>query len=468
MAMNAFVPLTTDGGRGNDGAGAKPSGRTARPARPMLRAVVRMAAEVAAQPVRWLWTDHLALGKIAVVAGAANVGKSLLVTGDFAARVSVGSPWPDGSACPAGDVLIASGHDGAADTIVPRLLEHGAELRRVHFLQGFTRADADACTNHAGLSGTGAHLLLTPGGVPLLDRALRRLPEAKLVVFDPVSAFLDGGNGTRARHVLSALQDLAERCGAAFVLVAGLRDGTAKGRLAVAAPAGLVSAARHLWVVARDRAAEQRPSADSTGSADSTSSPRASSPQASSARASSGLRPSTSSGLRRLFMPARNNLGGESHGYAWTIAEGKVRWEASRLERAGFFDSLLEEASRFAGQRDAAATGFIADFLNDGPRTWGAIALHGKTAGHKPGTLERVRTSVAETFKRKERDGRWLWRLIGDDRTSSEGDIADFFGGGGFPIADGLGLGPLPPLDEEDDGYGDLEDDEEDDPDYER
>jgi hypothetical protein len=90
MAMDAFVPLTSDGGRGNDGAGAKTSGRTARPARPMLRAVVRMAAEVAAQPVRWLWEDQLALGKIAVVAGAANVGKSLLVTGDFAARVLSG------------------------------------------------------------------------------------------------------------------------------------------------------------------------------------------------------------------------------------------------------------------------------------------------------------------------------------------------------------------------------------------
>ena len=69
----------------------------------MLRAVVRMAAEVAAQPVRWLWKDQLALGKIAVVAGAANVGKSLLVTGDVAARVSVGAAWTEGSPCPAGD-----------------------------------------------------------------------------------------------------------------------------------------------------------------------------------------------------------------------------------------------------------------------------------------------------------------------------------------------------------------------------
>jgi hypothetical protein len=90
----------------------------------------------------------------------------------------------------------------------------------------------------------------------------------------------------------------------------------------------------------------------------------------------------------------------------------------------------------------------IADFLKDGPRGWAAVTLHGKAAGHKPGTLERVRAIVAETFKRKGQEGRWLWRLIGDDRTSSEGDIADFFGAGeiGLPNFDGPGLEPLPPL----------------------
>jgi hypothetical protein len=42
MAMDAFVPLTSDGGRGNDRTGVKPAGR---PARPMLLAVVRVVAK---------------------------------------------------------------------------------------------------------------------------------------------------------------------------------------------------------------------------------------------------------------------------------------------------------------------------------------------------------------------------------------------------------------------------------------
>jgi len=43
------------------------------------------------------------------------VGKSLLVAGDFTAPISTAAAWPDASACPAGDVLIASGHDDTDD-----------------------------------------------------------------------------------------------------------------------------------------------------------------------------------------------------------------------------------------------------------------------------------------------------------------------------------------------------------------
>jgi hypothetical protein len=73
--MDAFVPLTTDGGRGNDGTGAKPSGRPARLSWRMLRIVVRMA--VAAQPARWLWKNQIAPGNVATtMSGDDNNEKS--------------------------------------------------------------------------------------------------------------------------------------------------------------------------------------------------------------------------------------------------------------------------------------------------------------------------------------------------------------------------------------------------------
>ena len=95
---------------------------------------VREAADIAPEAIGWLWQGNFTLGKVAVVAGAPGTGKTLLVARDLAACVSSGTAWADRSACPCGDVLIASGEDSAADTLVPRLVDHGADLQRVHFV----------------------------------------------------------------------------------------------------------------------------------------------------------------------------------------------------------------------------------------------------------------------------------------------------------------------------------------------
>ncbi len=101
---------------------------------------VELAARMPVEPVSWLWRNVLAVGKITVVAGVVGVGKSMLVAGDLAARLSAGAGWPDGTERAAGDVLIASGNDATEDTLVPRLEAHGADIRRVHFLQGWNGA----------------------------------------------------------------------------------------------------------------------------------------------------------------------------------------------------------------------------------------------------------------------------------------------------------------------------------------
>jgi hypothetical protein len=62
--MATFAPLTSDDGRGNDGTGPKASSLATPPVRSALR-TVRMAAEVAALPVRWLWKNQLAPGNTA-------------------------------------------------------------------------------------------------------------------------------------------------------------------------------------------------------------------------------------------------------------------------------------------------------------------------------------------------------------------------------------------------------------------
>jgi hypothetical protein len=80
----------------------------------------------------WLWPNVLPAAGLLIITGPAGVGKSLLAA-DLAARVTTGSPWPDGPASPAGDVLVCPGTD-SPDAIAARVATAGGDPTRVHAL----------------------------------------------------------------------------------------------------------------------------------------------------------------------------------------------------------------------------------------------------------------------------------------------------------------------------------------------
>src|SRR5262245_24024617 len=54
------------------------------------------ASDVTARPIRWLWRWRLAAGKLTILDGDPDVGKTLLLV-ELAARVTTARPMPDGS-----------------------------------------------------------------------------------------------------------------------------------------------------------------------------------------------------------------------------------------------------------------------------------------------------------------------------------------------------------------------------------
>src|SRR5262249_3720665 len=92
------------------------------------------AASIKPEPILWLWKDWLALGKMHIIAGQPGVGKSTIAM-KVAATVSAGGPWPDGSRAKQGKVIIWSGEDDDADTLIPRLEASGADLNRIYFVK---------------------------------------------------------------------------------------------------------------------------------------------------------------------------------------------------------------------------------------------------------------------------------------------------------------------------------------------
>ena len=91
--------------------------------------------------IDWLWQDRIAAGKLTLIAGAPDDGKSQIVA-NLSATISNGGKWPfeEGKA-ECGAVIWLSAEDTAADITVPRLIAAGANRKLIFELQPTVRVD---------------------------------------------------------------------------------------------------------------------------------------------------------------------------------------------------------------------------------------------------------------------------------------------------------------------------------------
>src|SRR5262249_37843038 len=203
---------------------------------------VRALSELAPRPIPWLWPHRLALGKPALLEGDPGLGKSFVAL-DLCARLSTGRPFPDDSPSPGpAAALILNGEDNDEDTIYPRLQALGADLRRLFVV-------------HRRSAGTREPLRL-PSQIDLLDRALART-QARLVVIDPIVAFLDPGvlmgSDASVRRALAPLAEVAERNQGGLLLHRHLtKGGGGRAIYRGIGSIGFQGACRSSWLIARD------------------------------------------------------------------------------------------------------------------------------------------------------------------------------------------------------------------------
>jgi putative DNA primase/helicase len=173
--------------------------------------ISRKAANIRPEKVDWLWVGRIARGKHTCIAGEPGTGKSqlsIIVT----AVMTTSGEWPCGEGwAPLGTVIILSAEDGAADTIVPRLMAAGADRDRVHIVS--------AVRNH---NGKGQRTFNLQTDIELLERKISEIGDVALVIVDPVSSYLgktDSHKNSEVRGVLEPLSDMAERTRVAVLTV---------------------------------------------------------------------------------------------------------------------------------------------------------------------------------------------------------------------------------------------------------
>ena len=88
--------------------------------------------------LRWLWEQRVLRGKITLLDGDPDLGKSL-ITLDLAARVTTGRPMPDDSPGVQGSVILIAPEDGIAEAIKPRFDAAAGDPSHVRLLSSVKR-----------------------------------------------------------------------------------------------------------------------------------------------------------------------------------------------------------------------------------------------------------------------------------------------------------------------------------------
>jgi hypothetical protein len=337
--------------------------------------VSRRAADIEPEPIRWLWPQRIAIGKLTMLAGEPGLGKSQ-TTCWMAATVTTAGHWPgnEGTA-DLGSVIILSAEDDAADTVRPRLDAAGADVSKVYIVSAVKVDDGSRRSFNIQ-----ADLLL-------LEREIERIGDVRLVIIDPVSSYLgrvDSHKNAELRAVLEPIGEMAGRMGVAMVAVTHLSKGGGGGANSrIIGSIAFVAAARAAFIVCRDPDDQER----------------------------------------RLFLPTKNNLGKEGEGIGFRvgtqltpsgIVAPTIFWDAEPVTMSA--DQAL--AAQGMDDDDAPARSEAEDFLRnllaDGPRATRELQSEAKAAGLSWATIRRAKDQLGAVAAKTGIDGGWTWTLPED------------------------------------------------------
>lgn len=349
------------------------------PADPRLVAGLefQLASEVTIEPIRWLWPNRIACGKVNSVSGEAGLSKTTLML-DIAARVTRGQEWPDGSGqAEPGAVIFLSAEDDPADTLVPRFLAAGGDLGKLIMVKPLVQPEGKQ----------GKRMFNIADDIPRLQALVRRFPDVRLIIIDPIGAYMgsstliDTFRDSDVRAALGPLKEFAEATGIAAVFIGHFKKG-ATGRVQerMMGSVAFTALARCNWVVLSEEDEDERP----TG--------------------------------RLLFARSKQNIGEPAGAMAYRIrsmvvdfdrgiAAPAIIWEGS-VE--GSADTLVARPRRKGeSPRLREAIAFLTDLLADGPVPASTVEIRRSLRNISEKTLNRAKRIVGA--RSEQRDDGWYW-----------------------------------------------------------
>ena len=336
-------------------------------AQPQLRAVC--AADVEVRPVEWFWEGRIPLGKVTMIDGSPGLAKSMIAT-NLAARCTSGARMPDGKPGAKGSAVYIGFEDDLGDTLVPRFLAAGGSPERFFLTDTIATED-------------GPRPLEIPEDVPHLEALVNEVG-AVLLVVDPLMAALGvdvkTGIDHHVRRALAPLRDMAERTGAAVLLIRHLNksvnvsDPVMRGGGSI----GIIGAARAGLIVARDPDDPDR----------------------------------------RILAVSKMNVGRDDAPALAYQVKSDAKHEVGVIDWLGTSDrtaqDLLQTDEPAARGARGEAVGILREKLEDGPVLATEARAYCREAGISKSTLDRAKVKLGVMARPKAgEDGKshWWWSL---------------------------------------------------------
>src|SRR5208283_73168 len=212
------------------------------------------AADYDMTVLKWLWPDRIPAGKLSLLTGKPDCGKTLALL-DLVARVSTGKNWPDGGVNRMGErrVLVAASEDDPADTLIPRLAAAGANLKNVDIIWGTVFRESDGQGNFK--KGRKTTLNLKRDALALL-RAVEARPDIVFLALDPISSFFGEADQNRDKDIRPIMDMIAKLCQKCGITVVGLIHSNKRSDVdavqKVLGASALAGSARAVWGFSRD------------------------------------------------------------------------------------------------------------------------------------------------------------------------------------------------------------------------
>ena len=341
--------------------------------------MVRMS-EIKPRPMLWLWNPYIPLGKITILRGDPGCGKTSFAL-QLAAIYSRNDYFPGrgpregetpeiditkGADFPGGYVLFLSAEDDLEDSIAPRLIAAGANMDKI-----MSVADQE---------------LKTPINFtePVFEELIKG-SEAKLVIIDPIQAFMGGSvdahRANEVRPIMSHLRRLARKYMCAIVLIEHLNKNIGgKALYRGLGSIDITAAARSILMLGSD---DRNPA---------------------------------QKGVAHI----KSNVGPKGDVIGFSITENGFKWEpdsAITKEIICGNSSAVDNRHNDGGEKQSAldkACEFLREVLKEGPRTVKDLHIMASQFNISEGSLRRARIKLGLTVVRNKGVGSdtvYSWQL---------------------------------------------------------